>query len=821
LGMSKADQTLPDRVQVVLNSGSAQESVFDAEVQGVNVERDLAYLKVPRQENVQSLSLRPSKEITETLPVYILGFPLGEGLDLQQGNPSVTVSTGHVSSLRRDQEQQISQIQIDGSLIPGNSGGPIVDAKGELVAVSVAAILGANIGFSIPGDIVQADLDGRITSVDYQHEVQGKGGYTIKANVQTVDPLGRIKRLAVYYWTSRIGAARPRDPQGTFGTYGAPGDGPRKHIELKLDRETGTWTGQISRITLRPTEDFWIQPAAATSKGVRRAAATNQGEFLRRATAGAPAPSATAAMRPSRRTARSRGGDPNPTPLPLTPRRQPSEDVARQMLTEELERRFARVQSQAKPEPVTPASETGLSATRETDDSGAPYALARTKASTVSLGDSKLLQMLADPSGRRLFVILQGQAKVFVFDPADMKLQQEIPVARFPVALWCDAERLVVACDESRLIAYIDTETLKPVATVRIPGDTELQPVRIVGRVPDGSLMTLWLAPKVGSTERWLYLVNENRETLKVIVRHMSWCEFLSPDLLWTQSAFNQSPSGNPELWSFTDGPRASDKLFNAFGRSGLRLFGCSCGRSFLSEDGKSFIIPTEAKPFMKDAKATDVRTLVVTRDLSMITHELDATVLYEYPSEDCYVAWRAGKSPLRSPLPPPEILYYSRSSGRIVRKILVDDFIPNMAIFAFARETPTAVFVPGHELLLAYDDHSPKADIHVIRCGPITGAGDVAAEAGLAAENPPPKQAVVGRALVYKPNFARPAAARSVVFRIVEGVEGMQIDPDSGEITFIPKPVNLGVYDIRVVASVDGIDVPVLKWRLEIDLAE
>ena len=54
-----------------------------------------------------------------------------------------------------------SQVQVNGGMHPGNSGGPVTDARGDVVGVSVAVIRGTQINFAIPGDFVRQVLDGR------------------------------------------------------------------------------------------------------------------------------------------------------------------------------------------------------------------------------------------------------------------------------------------------------------------------------------------------------------------------------------------------------------------------------------------------------------------------------------------------------------------------------------------------------------------------------------------------------------------------------------------------------------------------------------
>lgn len=797
LGVAENEPRLPSKIEVVLNSGTSSESVVDAQALAVNLADDLAYLKIPRRAGSHFLTLRPSSEIVETMPVSILGFPLGEGLDLQQRNPAVTISAGHVSSLRRNEEQQISEIQIDGSLIPGNSGGPIIDAQGELVGVSASAIVGLKIGFSIPGDMVQADLEGRIDSVDYEYEPQGKGLYTIKASAKTVDPLRRIKRLALYYWTGRPGSERPLDAQGKFGTYGAPDDGPRKHVELTLDKQTGLWTGQIAKFAMQPDQNFWTQPAIATAKGVRRSPAADHAEYLRQADEAGK--SVASPKRPLRGARRSRRGRLAPGQLPQDP--EPSE------IAKELAQRFKYPRPPVvAPEPVAPSAAAALPATQQRE-SGYPYALVQTRTRVISLGEGKLIQMAADPSGSRLFAIHEGQSKVSVFDPVDMTLQQEIRVAQSPVSIWCDAERLVVACRDARAVLIFDMKNLKAIKAVETD-DPRLMPLRIVGRARDGSFMTLWGNNRDALPDCALYLVDEGGGSLRVITHWMEWCALPDGNFLLAQ----KNSSAEPEFISFK-GPFEDERLRNEFfDRHGISN-GDSFRIGFLSEDGKRFLLPAARR---RAPVAEAGGTLVLTPDLKTLLTEVPGSVICEYSAANCYIALGANRHGDPS-TPLPEIRYIERSSGRITRKVIVEGDLPSVSPLSDSKDLPNFVFIPGHELLLVHGFYAERSEVTLVRCGPILPDADSGIDQPTMIGNLPPKSVTVGKTVVFTPGFTPPAGASEVVFRLAEGVSGMEIGPATGKISFTPNGDNLGVFDIAVVADVDGKQVPVITWRLEI----
>lgn len=113
---------------------------------------DLAMLKVDRQ-NLPILPLGDSEKTDIGQSVIAIGNALGEFRN--------TVSVGVISGLRRtitagdgnSSEELENVIQTDAAINRGNSGGPLLNLKGEVIGINVAVAVGAeNIGFSVPID---------------------------------------------------------------------------------------------------------------------------------------------------------------------------------------------------------------------------------------------------------------------------------------------------------------------------------------------------------------------------------------------------------------------------------------------------------------------------------------------------------------------------------------------------------------------------------------------------------------------------------------------------------------------------------------------
>ena len=126
----------------------------DATVTGTRPEDDLAVLQartVP--DDLQAATLQSTAGLQPGDVVTAVGFPFGIG-------PSV--SSGVVSGLKREYRSPEGQrlltnlIQFDAAVNPGNSGGPLVNASGEVVGI-VTGILNptqqrvfVGIGFAVP-----------------------------------------------------------------------------------------------------------------------------------------------------------------------------------------------------------------------------------------------------------------------------------------------------------------------------------------------------------------------------------------------------------------------------------------------------------------------------------------------------------------------------------------------------------------------------------------------------------------------------------------------------------------------------------------------
>ena len=151
---------------------------------------DLAVLKIP-VENLVPLPLGNVQAVQLAESVRIVGYPLTDVL-----GRSIKITQGSIAGIIERTEGRL--FQVDGSVNPGNSGGPVINERGHVIGVTSARLSGidvSNVGFVIPVDRVQHLLDRQ--QVRYQ-AAEGGGAFSGPELANRVTPsVALLRRTSV------------------------------------------------------------------------------------------------------------------------------------------------------------------------------------------------------------------------------------------------------------------------------------------------------------------------------------------------------------------------------------------------------------------------------------------------------------------------------------------------------------------------------------------------------------------------------------------------------------------------------------------------
>ncbi len=151
-------------VSIVLDDGTTYDKV---KLIGVDPLNDVAFLKIQDAKDLPTVTLGDSKTISVGQQVIAIGNALGQfqntitaGVISGTGR-SITAASSDYSNA----ETLTDMIQTDAAINSGNSGGPLVNAAGQVIGINTATSSDADgIGFAIPISSVKGMLKNIITN---------------------------------------------------------------------------------------------------------------------------------------------------------------------------------------------------------------------------------------------------------------------------------------------------------------------------------------------------------------------------------------------------------------------------------------------------------------------------------------------------------------------------------------------------------------------------------------------------------------------------------------------------------------------------------
>lgn len=207
-------------IKVRLHSGTDRSRQLDAQVLATRDDpHDLALLRthpaaplaaLPIADAIVDPTLAPSPQLTER--VWAIGYPLGHQVEdaletlKMARNPhglDLSIREGTVSSLRKDPDGRVV-LEHTCLIDHGNSGGPLVDARGRVVGVNTWGI--GKVAYAIP---VEAVL------TEFKETLRLHGELTTKRQnpprTLVVEPAGKTGETTFKNIQDALAAARPGD----------------------------------------------------------------------------------------------------------------------------------------------------------------------------------------------------------------------------------------------------------------------------------------------------------------------------------------------------------------------------------------------------------------------------------------------------------------------------------------------------------------------------------------------------------------------------------------------------------------------------------
>ena len=231
---------------------------YSAKVLAIDPVQDLAVIKISRPSGIPLVA----GQTEQTFPAIALGD--SDGIQIGQGAIAIgnalgqfsnTVSVGVISGLGRtisasNQMGSFSEtldniIQTDAAINSGNSGGPLINLKGEVVGINTAMAQGAeSIGFAIPINIAKRDVEQVSKTNKIVYPFLGVRYVLVNADVQ------KQYNLSVDYGALVLEGSNG-EPAVTSGSAADKAGVKKKDVVLEINSEKISKDNPLSKIILK------------------------------------------------------------------------------------------------------------------------------------------------------------------------------------------------------------------------------------------------------------------------------------------------------------------------------------------------------------------------------------------------------------------------------------------------------------------------------------------------------------------------------------------------------------------------------------------
>lgn len=284
-------------IEITLNN----QKKYKAELIGTDPENDIALLKIKADEKLPYIPFANSDTIKIGEWVLAVGNPY---------NLTSTVTAGIVSAKGRDLKGNgsitDSFIQTDAAVNPGNSGGALVNTRGELVGINTAITskTGSFVGYSfaVPSNIakkviedlmefgsVQESVLGILVDRTYDEEGVKIGGLpddsgAKKAGMKTGDIIKKVNNVRISRFSDLAGQLKAKRP-GEFVSVTIDRDGKSLTKRVKLSKKipqfiSNAFNWELKNLSVRELKKFGIQNGVMIIRTADDAAETSLKNYI-------------------------------------------------------------------------------------------------------------------------------------------------------------------------------------------------------------------------------------------------------------------------------------------------------------------------------------------------------------------------------------------------------------------------------------------------------------------------------------------------------------------------------------------------------------